>query len=105
MERFIANAYLYQNLCSTDLKSSMERFIECDSSTILSSALYLKSSMERFIVGGFFYLLIYDKFKIQYGEIYRNEEEFAKEHPILFKIQYGEIYSQRTNCCSFDYYI
>ena len=51
--------------------------------------------MERFI--GIDYIVIHytaNKFKIQYGEIYRKIVSLCKQANMLFKIQYGEIYSQ-----------
>ena len=75
----------------------MDRFIALITLVKLLFLFYLKSNMDRFIV---LTLSVPPKikFKIQYGQIYRQYNSNLDIDGILFKIQYGQIYSAPRDC-------
>ena len=116
MDRFIEWLSCSFILCSVSLKSNMDRFIVTQVEFIHILICYLKSNMDRFIVRHTFATNFIFKFKIQYGQIYRNNankctikykdlksnmDRFIvsdiikiESQYLRFKIQYGQIYRQ-----------
>ena len=93
MERFIVISSTTPSVATGNLKSSMERFIVDNVLITIHKLINLKSSMERFIELELKPKKLKEKFKIQYGEIYRKIDLFLLIVISKFKIQYGEIYS------------
>ena len=76
------------------LKSNMDRFIVQNRNQSMFCIIGLKSNMDRFIAKVFLNISKSERFKIQYGQIYRLKSIKLEVVATEFKIQYGQIYRE-----------